>query len=125
MIKDRALIEEAHKNSAAILEEYLSQGQNVVYITLGDPTVYCTFSNLQHILMRQMPVSASGERHAVRDLLPRQIIRNTQLAEIGRHTDLLDERLQRVKALGGDLQLALARGVDTPDALGELCELEG
>ncbi|MCR5627232.1 MAG: precorrin-2 C(20)-methyltransferase [Lachnospiraceae bacterium] len=50
MIKDRALIEEEHKKGAALLEEYLSQGKNVVYITLGDPTVYCTFSYLQHIL---------------------------------------------------------------------------
>ena len=50
MVKDRALIEEEHKKGAAILEEYLSQGKNVVYLTLGDPTVYCTFSYLQHIL---------------------------------------------------------------------------
>ena len=25
-------------------------GKNVAYITLGDPTIYCTFSYLQHIL---------------------------------------------------------------------------
>ncbi|MBE5997059.1 MAG: precorrin-2 C(20)-methyltransferase [Lachnospiraceae bacterium] len=50
MVKDRALIEEEHKKGAALLEEYLSRGKNVVYLTLGDPTVYCTFSYLQHIL---------------------------------------------------------------------------
>ena len=50
MIKDRELIEKEHKKGALILEEYLSQGKNVVYLTLGDPTIYCTFSYLQHIL---------------------------------------------------------------------------
>ena len=41
---------EEHKKGAGLLEEYLDQGKNVVYLTLGDPTVYCTFSYLQHIL---------------------------------------------------------------------------
>ena len=39
-----------HKKGAKILETYLERGKNVVYITLGDPTIYCTFSYLQHIL---------------------------------------------------------------------------
>ncbi len=50
MIKDRALIDEEHKKGAALLKKYLDQGMNVVYITLGDPTIYCTFSYLQHYL---------------------------------------------------------------------------
>ena len=50
MIKDRALIDAEHRKGAKLLEQYLEQGKNVVYITLGDPTVYCTFSYLQHIL---------------------------------------------------------------------------
>jgi len=50
MIKDRALIDAEHRKGAKLLEQYLDQGKNVVYITLGDPTVYCTFSYLQHIL---------------------------------------------------------------------------
>ena len=50
MIKDRALIDEEHKKGAALLKKYLAQGKNVVYITLGDPTIYCTFSYLQHYL---------------------------------------------------------------------------
>ena len=50
MIKDRAFIDEEHKNGAALLKKYLDQGKNVVYITLGDPTIYCTFSYLQHYL---------------------------------------------------------------------------
>lgn len=50
MVKSRELIEAEHKKGAKLLESYLDQGRNVVYLTLGDPTVYCTFSYLQHIL---------------------------------------------------------------------------
>ena len=50
MLKDRKLIEEEHRKGAAALEKLLDRGENVVYLTLGDPTVYCTFSYLQHIL---------------------------------------------------------------------------
>ena len=50
MIRDRAKIEEEHRKGAKLLEKYLDQGKNVVYLTLGDPTIYCTFSYLQHIL---------------------------------------------------------------------------
>ena len=47
MVKDRQKIEENHKKGAKIIEEYLDQGKNVVYITLGDSTIYCTFTYLQ------------------------------------------------------------------------------
>ena len=50
MVKDRALIDAEHRKGAALLESYLERGKNVVYLTLGDPTIYCTFSYLQHIL---------------------------------------------------------------------------
>ena len=50
MIKDRELIKKEHEKGARLIEKYLDKGKNVVYITLGDPTVYCTFSYLQHIL---------------------------------------------------------------------------
>ena len=50
MVRDRELIDAEHRKGAALLERYLDQGKNVVYLTLGDPTVYCTFSYLQHIL---------------------------------------------------------------------------
>ena len=50
MVKDRALIDAEHKKGAELLKTYLDRGINVVYITLGDPTVYCTFSYLQHYL---------------------------------------------------------------------------
>ena len=50
MVKDRKLIEEEHRRGADLIRRYLDQGKNVVYLTLGDSTVYCTFSYLQHIL---------------------------------------------------------------------------
>ena len=50
MIKDRGEREEAHRRGAILLEQYLEQGRNVVFLTLGDPTIYCSFSYLQHIL---------------------------------------------------------------------------
>lgn len=39
-----------HRKGADKIEEYLKKGINVVYLTLGDPTVYSTFSYLQEII---------------------------------------------------------------------------
>ncbi len=50
MVKDYELIHKEHEKGARIIESYLDQGKNVVYLTLGDSTIYCTFSYLQHIL---------------------------------------------------------------------------
>ena len=50
MSRDRKVLEAAHRRAAAMLETYLEKGENVVFLTLGDPTVYSTFSYLQHIL---------------------------------------------------------------------------
>ena len=50
MVKDRDFLKAEHKKGAEIIEKYLEQGKNVVYLTLGDPTIYCTFSYLQRIL---------------------------------------------------------------------------
>ena len=50
MIKDRALIDREHQKAAKLVEGILDQGRNLVYITLGDPTIYCTFSYIQHYL---------------------------------------------------------------------------
>lgn len=50
MVRDREKLAQEHQRGAKLLEEYLNQGKNVVYLTLGDSTVYCTFSYLQHIL---------------------------------------------------------------------------
>ena len=50
MVHDKKVQQENHEKGAALIASYLDQGKNVVYLTLGDSTVYCTFSYLQHIL---------------------------------------------------------------------------
>ncbi len=50
MTKDAAELALAHRRGADQIESVLDSGRNVVFLTLGDPTVYCTFSYLQHIL---------------------------------------------------------------------------
>jgi len=47
MIMDRDRLEKAHLAGAAVLEEILGQGKNIAFVTLGDPTVYSTFSYLE------------------------------------------------------------------------------
>ena len=50
MVMDKEEQERNHKAGARMLEKYLDQGKNVVYITLGDSTIYCTFTYLQDIV---------------------------------------------------------------------------
>ncbi len=50
MVRDREKLAEAHRKGAEQIEKYLDEGRDVVYLTLGDPTVYCTFSYIQNIL---------------------------------------------------------------------------
>ena len=50
MLRDREKIDAEHRKAAKLLETYLDAGRNVVFLTLGDPTVYCTFSYIQHYL---------------------------------------------------------------------------
>ncbi len=52
MVRDRAKIDAQHREAANRIESFLDQGKNVVFLTLGDPTVYCTFSYIQHYLER-------------------------------------------------------------------------
>lgn len=50
MIRDKAKLREAHEKGARQLMDLADAGENVIFLTLGDPTVYCTFSYIQHIL---------------------------------------------------------------------------
>ncbi|MBR0399745.1 MAG: precorrin-2 C(20)-methyltransferase [Mogibacterium sp.] len=50
MVRDGELIRKSHREAADAVEKYLDAGKNVVYITLGDSTIYCTFSYIQHLL---------------------------------------------------------------------------
>ena len=53
MTGDREVLREAHKTCAETLKSYLAAGKDVVYLTLCDPTVYCTFAYLQPLLRRR------------------------------------------------------------------------
>ncbi|MBQ9015916.1 MAG: precorrin-2 C(20)-methyltransferase [Firmicutes bacterium] len=50
MVMDRQVQRENHRRGAEKIAEYLEQGKNVVYLTLGDSSVYCTFTYLQPYL---------------------------------------------------------------------------
>ncbi len=50
MTKDPERLAAAHREGAARIASYLEQGEDVVYLTLGDPTIYCTFTYIQEIL---------------------------------------------------------------------------
>ena len=50
MVMDRAVIEESHRKGAAEIAGKLAEGKNVGFITLGDPTVYSTFSYIEKIV---------------------------------------------------------------------------
>lgn len=43
MTKDKRVLEENHDRAADTVERYLKGGRNVVFLTLGDPTVYSTY----------------------------------------------------------------------------------
>ena len=47
MTHDAKELEENHRKGAKALEEVLDQGKDIVFLTLGDPTIYSTFSYLQ------------------------------------------------------------------------------
>ncbi len=51
MVRNRELLHGEHLKGARLIESYLDQGKNVVYLTLGDPSIYCSFSYLQQILL--------------------------------------------------------------------------
>ena len=49
MVMDKEEQHRQHVAGAKLLESYLDQGKNVVFLTLGDSTIYCTFSYVQEI----------------------------------------------------------------------------
>ena len=48
MTKEKEELKQVHDEGARIICSYLDQGKNIVFLTLGDPCVYSTFSYLQH-----------------------------------------------------------------------------
>ncbi len=50
MVMDKAFIHEYHRKGAEIIAGKLAEGKNVGFITLGDPTVYSTFSYIEKVV---------------------------------------------------------------------------
>ncbi|MEE3420975.1 MAG: precorrin-2 C(20)-methyltransferase [Lachnospiraceae bacterium] len=50
MTRDRDRLAEVHKEGARKLETYLDQGTDIAFLTLGDVTLYSTFSYVQAIV---------------------------------------------------------------------------
>ena len=50
MINDREKIAKEHENGALLIQSYLEQGKNVAYLTIGDPTIYCSFGYFARII---------------------------------------------------------------------------
>lgn len=50
MTKDREALCREHENAAGQIENVLNTGRNVVFLTLGDPSVYSTFTYLRDIV---------------------------------------------------------------------------
>lgn len=50
MTRVREQMDAEHRRGARMLETHLDRGEDVVFLTLGDPTIYSTFSYLQRIL---------------------------------------------------------------------------
>lgn len=44
MTRDRQKLEESHRAAAAQIAEYLRQGKEVAFLTLGDPSIYSTYT---------------------------------------------------------------------------------
>lgn len=53
MTKDDKLLRESHKQGAEMIIDCLVQGKNVIFLTLGDPTIYSTYLYLHRIVLAQ------------------------------------------------------------------------
>lgn len=51
MTKDKDALKEKHKAGAEYVEKYLKDGKNVVFLCIGDPSIYSTYSYIEKILL--------------------------------------------------------------------------
>lgn len=50
MTKDKGILEEAYEKAAMQIIDILEKGNNVAYLTLGDPTIYSTYMYIHRIV---------------------------------------------------------------------------
>ena len=55
MVKDKETLENTWENNARIISEKVKEGRNVVYLTVGDPSLYSTWIYLQRELKSKYP----------------------------------------------------------------------
>ncbi len=55
MVKDKETLENTWENNARIIAEQVNNGKNVVYLTVGDPSLYSTWIYLQRELKSKYP----------------------------------------------------------------------
>ena len=48
---DKARLKEAHKAASEVIKELLLNGENVAFLTLGDPTVYSTYCYVHNLVL--------------------------------------------------------------------------
>ena len=53
MVRDRAVVDAAYEEAAGKITALLDQNKQVVFLTLGDPTVYSTYMYIHEKVMRQ------------------------------------------------------------------------
>lgn len=53
MTKDKILLEESHLKAVAELIELLKSGKKIAFLTLGDPSIYSTFSYVQKPILQE------------------------------------------------------------------------
>lgn len=53
MTHDKEEMNQNHEKAADIIEAYLKEGRNVVFLTLGDPTIYSTFLYVQKRILNR------------------------------------------------------------------------
>lgn len=50
MTKDKSILAASHRQGADKIEAFLKKGADIAFLTLGDPTIYSTFTYLQELL---------------------------------------------------------------------------
>ncbi|MDE7283910.1 MAG: precorrin-2 C(20)-methyltransferase [Lachnospiraceae bacterium] len=50
MTRDKEIQGKCHRENAEMLEILLKEGNNIIFLTLGDPTIYSTFTYIQQIM---------------------------------------------------------------------------
>lgn len=52
MTKDPLILKNSHEAAASSIQQFLDQGQDVCFLTLGDPTVYSTYMYIHQIISK-------------------------------------------------------------------------